>query len=319
MSQFEPNAILRGAQLTVVGTVRILRNPELFKHDHFRQAALAVLIGVVIHLILQIPLALQIASLVVELDSATWDDKLIGGLNFVSNSVLQVPFLLMTLMRYITPTLDDIFLLSLKWVDATYVEKHKTDDPRNTRAMYYPNLVKYRTKRSGSPSTPRKPINIALIAFLNRYARRRQEVLGYDTSSSHIWIRIGIAKELDPYFSRIRFDKEQKRRWFLDREGVLFGFAFAFTIVLKAPFIGVLMYGIAQASTAYLITKITDPPPPPDRSEGFAEKEVTWQNKHDFLQLSIHALDRINVNAVDKSRAKSTGADAPPSSGKVYS
>ncbi|EEA24991.1 transmembrane protein UsgS [Talaromyces marneffei ATCC 18224] len=177
MSQFEPNAILRGAQLTVVGTVRILRNPELFKHDHFRQAALAVLIGVVIHLILQIPmiiikLALQIASLVVELDSATWDDKLIGGLNFVSNSVLQVPFLLMTLMRYITPTLDDIFLLSLKWVDATYVEKHKTDDPRNTRAMYYPNLVKYRTKRSGSPSTPRKPINIALIAFLNRYARR---------------------------------------------------------------------------------------------------------------------------------------------------
>uniref|UniRef100_A0A093VHG4 Uncharacterized protein n=1 Tax=Talaromyces marneffei PM1 TaxID=1077442 RepID=A0A093VHG4_TALMA len=201
MSQFEPNAILRGAQLTVVGTVRILRNPELFKHDHFRQAALAVLIGVVIHLILQIPmiiikLALQIASLVVELDSATWDDKLIGGLNFVSNSVLQVPFLLMTLMRYITPTLDDIFLLSLKWVDATYVEKHKTDDPRNTRAMYYPNLVKYRTKRSGSPSTPRKPINIALIAFLNRYARRRQEVLGYDTSSSHIWIRIGIAKEV---------------------------------------------------------------------------------------------------------------------------
>ncbi|EEA24990.1 hypothetical protein TMatcc_008091 [Talaromyces marneffei ATCC 18224] len=371
MSQFEPNAILRGAQLTVVGTVRILRNPELFKHDHFRQAALAVLIGVVIHLILQIPmiiikLALQIASLVVELDSATWDDKLIGGLNFVSNSVLQVPFLLMTLMRYITPTLDDIFLLSLKWVDATYVEKHKTDDPRNTRAMYYPNLVKYRTKRSGSPSTPRKPINIALIAFLNRYARRVGMWLGiyvlsllpvvgrfvmpaasfYSVRKSlgttpaavifgsglvlpkryivfflHTYFasRSLMRELLDPYFSRIRFDKEQKRRWFLDREGVLFGFAFAFTIVLKAPFIGVLMYGIAQASTAYLITKITDPPPPPDRSEGFAEKEVTWQNKHDFLQLSIHALDRINVNAVDKSRAKSTGADAPPSSGKVYS
>lgn len=89
--------------------------------------------------------------------------------------------------------------------------------------------------------------------------------------------------------------------------------------MLKAPFIGVLMYGIAQASTAYLITKITDPPPPPERSEGFAEKQVTWQNKHDFLQLSIDALDRINVNAVDKSRAKSTGADVSPSPGKVYS
>lgn len=56
-----------------------------------------------------IKLAIQIASIVVDLDSATWDDKLIGGLNFVSNSVLQVPFLLMTLMRYITPTLDDMY------------------------------------------------------------------------------------------------------------------------------------------------------------------------------------------------------------------
>lgn len=79
------------------------------------------------------------------------------------------------------------------------------------------------------------------------------------------------------------------------------------------------MYGIAQASTAYLITKITDPPPPPDRSEGFAEKQVTWQNKHDFLQLSIDTLDRINVSAVDKSRAKSTGADVSPTPLRAYS
>lgn len=125
--------------------------------------------------------------------------------------------------------------------------------------------------------------------------------------------------QLDPYFSRIKFDKDQKRRWFLDREGVLFGFAFAFTIVLKTPFIGVLMYGIAQASTAYLVTKITDPPPPPERSEGFAEKQITWENKHDFLQLSIDTLDRINVNSVDDSRAKSTSADVPLTTGKNYS
>lgn len=64
------------------------------------------------------------------------------------------------------------FLLSLEWVDATYVEKHKTDDPRNIRAMYYPNLIKYPTKQKGASSKPRKPINAALMAFLNRYARR---------------------------------------------------------------------------------------------------------------------------------------------------
>lgn len=144
--------------------------------------------------IILVKLAIQICSIVVDLDYATWDDKLIEGLNFVSNSVLQVPFLLMTFMRYTTPTLDDMygllfskqicsasrlltrdhrrFLLSLEWVDATYVEKHRTDDPRNTRAMYYPNLVKYPTKKTNASSSSHKPINSAVMAFLNRYTRK---------------------------------------------------------------------------------------------------------------------------------------------------
>jgi hypothetical protein len=110
---------------------------------------------------------------------------------------------------------------------------------------------------------------------------------------------------LEPYFCRIQFTSEQKRRWFRDREGVLFGFAFAFTVVMRAPFIGVLMYGVAQASTAYLITKITDPPPVPAESEGFAESQVTWKNKHDFLRLSLDNLDRLNVAMDDDGKSSS--------------
>lgn len=45
-------------------------------------------------------------SFFIDFDSVTWDDKLVGGLDFLANSVLQVPFFLMSLMRYITPTLD---------------------------------------------------------------------------------------------------------------------------------------------------------------------------------------------------------------------
>ncbi|KAL9598950.1 MAG: hypothetical protein Q9179_003729 [Wetmoreana sp. 5 TL-2023] len=78
---------------------------------------------------------------------------------------------------------------------------------------------------------------------------------------------------LEPYFSRIRFSKEQKRLWFRDREGLLFGFGVGFYIFLKIPLLGVLIYGIAEASTAYLITKITDPPPSPAYSEKFAESQ----------------------------------------------
>lgn len=68
---------------------------------------------------------------------------------------------------------------------------------------------------------------------------------------------------LDPYFVRVRFTKTEKRNWFRSREGVLFGFGLGFYALMRVPLLGVLIYGIAEASTAYLITKITDPPPPP--------------------------------------------------------
>jgi hypothetical protein len=50
---------------------------------------------------------------------ATWDDKILDGLDFIEKSVLQVPFFLMSLMRYITPTLDELYVhfkpLVLRW------------------------------------------------------------------------------------------------------------------------------------------------------------------------------------------------------------
>lgn len=79
--------------------------------------------------------------------------------------------------------------------------------------------------------------------------------------------------------------------------------------MLKLPFIGVLMYGVAEASTAYLVTKITDPPPTPAESEGFAESQVTWKNKHDFLQLSLDSIDKLNV-VLDEKDAQGNSSSA---------
>jgi hypothetical protein len=73
------------------------------------------------------------------------------------------------------------------------------------------------------------------------------------------------------------------------------GFGCGFFFILKAPLLGVLVYGIAEASTAYLITKITDPPPPPSESGDFAETQVRWTNKHEFLKLDLVDLDKFNV------------------------
>lgn len=47
-------------------------------------------------------------SLFYSLESVTWDNTIVEGLEFIEEYVLQVPFFLMTLMRYVVPTLDEL-------------------------------------------------------------------------------------------------------------------------------------------------------------------------------------------------------------------
>ena len=101
---------------------------------------------------------------------------------------------------------------------------------------------------------------------------------------------------MEPYFARIRYTPQQKKTWFRDREGVLFGFGVGFFVFLKIPLLGVLIYGIGEASTAYLITKITDPPPPPTEWPEVAEGQAHWRNKHEFLKLPLANLDAFNIH-----------------------
>jgi hypothetical protein len=86
---------------------------------------------------------------------------------------------------------------------------------------------------------------------------------------------------------------------------------------LKIPLVGVLIYGIAEASTAYLITKITDPPPPPAESKEWAEHQVQWKNKHEFMSIPLHLLDAHNASIAEAS-ASGNGLKEMPS-GKSFS
>ena len=83
--------------------------------------------------------------------------------------------------------------------------------------------------------------------------------------------------------------------------------------MIKVPFLGVLIYGIAEASTAYLITKITEPPPPPGDVQSYIESEVRWKNKHKFLNLPLDKLDEFNakMTETDEERARRRVAEMP--------
>lgn len=279
-------------------------------------------------------------SFVYDLTAASWDDKIIHTLHFVENYVLQVPMFLMTLMRYLTPTLDNMFMDSLRWVDITYAEKHKREDPARLRPGYYANLRRYPVRDGSTHSASTAE---ALSMFLARFAKRGAISLAVFAASYLPYVgrlvlpaasfytfnrAVGIGPAalifgtglllprrylvvflqtyfasrsltrelLEPYFARVRFSRDEKRRWFRSREGLLFGFGIGFYTLLRVPLLGVLIYGIAEASTAYLVTKITDPPPPPEQSAGFAASQLEWTNRHAFLKLSLADLDKLQLD-----------------------
>ena len=259
------------------------------------------------------------SSIFVSLDHTAWDDWILNGLSFIENHVLQVPLFLMSLMRLITPTLDSLYVLFLKrsslttilltvisrfmdslhWVDMTYVQKHKHDDPNRLRAMYYPNLQKYPLK-DGSTHSSSTAESVSM--FLYRFARKGaismaifaasylpyvgrfilpaasfwtfNKAVGLGPASvifgtgvllprrylvvflqSYFASRSLMRELLEPYFARVHFTKDEKRKWFRSREGLLFGFAIGFYIMLRIPLVGVLIYGIAEAVRAPSLQK----------------------------------------------------------------
>lgn len=47
-------------------------------------------------------------SLVYPLDQVSWDESISDWLDFMGDSILQLPFFLMMVMRYVVPTLDNL-------------------------------------------------------------------------------------------------------------------------------------------------------------------------------------------------------------------
>ncbi|KAH6652092.1 transmembrane protein UsgS [Truncatella angustata] len=362
LSHFDINAILRGIQLTLVGANRALQNPDIFTNAHYKQAALAVGAGIAIRLLIAIPilsvkLGIRFSALFWDLNQTSWDENLVEFLQLLANHVLQAPLFLMTLMRYITPTLDNMFMDSLRWVDQTYVQKHQHENPDTLRDMYYPNLRQYKIKDGSTHSTStaeastmfavrfarKGAISLAIFAlsyipYIGRlvlpaasfytfnnavglgpaavifgtgiFFPRRYLVIFLQT---YFGSRSLMRELLEPYFARVHMNKEQKKNWFHSREGLLFGFGLGFYTLVRVPLLGVLIYGIAEASTAYLITKVTDPPPPPAQSKNFAASQQVWRNKHEFLSLSLFDLDALHAGRDPPSgSAASSSSKVPP-------
>jgi len=61
---------------------------------------------------------------------------------------------------------------SLLWVDQTYVQKHKTEDPHNLRALYHQNLEKYPNHEPKMEGKEKTPLKQAVIIYVTKQSRK---------------------------------------------------------------------------------------------------------------------------------------------------
>ena len=139
---------------------RALQNPKLFNSKLYKQAGYAIAAGFAIRLVVAIPallvrIFLFFLSFVVDFRDSQLDSRTLSTLTFVEKSVLQLPFFLMCLMRFVSPAMDDMFMRSLEWVDKTYIAKHKDEDPATLRKLYYHNFRSTPREASRAPSLKR--------------------------------------------------------------------------------------------------------------------------------------------------------------------
>ncbi|RIB07003.1 hypothetical protein C2G38_1888855, partial [Gigaspora rosea] len=299
--------VIRGAQLSWLGSVLAFQNRNLYKHSYMKAylflAVVSVSLYFVTSTVLIIPLKLlqllvYLLSFVFRYDHARFTENYL----WVTNYVLNLPFLGLLLMRYLYPqSLDSVFMESLNYVDITYLKKHENEQdlrPPYTPALecykyninYWDEMKQYLMRTGNQIAWSMMLYFLSLIPLIGSLvypvasAYVLVNSLGYIPATvvgiliyvtpgtkpfAMIFLEIlyssrALMRELlEPYFGRLKFDKEIKKKWFKEREGILFGFSIGYYFLIRLPLVGMLFYGIAQAAAALLLVKVTDPPPPP--------------------------------------------------------
>jgi hypothetical protein len=347
---FSAIAVLRGAQLSLLGSLRAFRNNRFYTLKQIRLLFKAIVLSLVIQLIIMLPVWwLSCVVWLIEqvfVSQPESMEQLVQSFYFILSSVFDIGFILISSIRFMGTHLDDLFLAALQYSNPKYYEslqksyysiKDSEDFPerffRNQRQLsdineYNASLILDHVKENrqfklfltrnlkrsaltlscfglsfipiigplviptillfSTHKVMGAPVAFTLFMSGMIFLDRNQSIL----ILSSFWASRSLVNDLlSPFFTRVPFSRTDKTHWLRTREGIMFGFGMAFYWLVKnLPMVSwVLIYGIAQASTAFLVTKVSQPPPTvygPQLSR-WIENEVVWTKQDTFLYGNI--------------------------------
>lgn len=260
---------------------------------------------------------------------SSWESRVNASIGFIQHWIFSVPTTVISYFRNIDPlTFDTLFLQSMRWVDDIYQRKHAGESPDKLRGRYTSSLQRFQpqyentfysrtVKRTcfgmliyGASYIPQ--IGPFVLPAFSCYSLNKAigivpsiaifSVAGLLLTRQHFVIMLQVyfstrsltQQLLQPYWARVgtAFTPYQKSKWYREREGLLFGFSLPFVILLRIPFIGILTYGIASSSAAFLVSKVTHPPPTdPSLMVKYADEEVLWtQGRRNLIKAGVEKI-----------------------------
>lgn len=306
--------ILWGFQLAILGTYYSLRNPKLFIQRYYVEACRSIFFARYLHFFARSPsVMIKILEVCIGVFLV-----LVGIFNLecIANDFQFSLFLsgrVVSVSQNFTKDLNVLFFASLEWVDSNYLVKH----PEDTLHQYYCKLEALSTDRitAGKSALFFKQhiitallimilscfpylhlvgsIVLALIIFLglrSRIGTVRSCVISsvllllpIELMMTLLMLYCGIRNLVHdlllPYFSRVKFSKMDKDQWIKSREGLLLGFGMGYYFaIFKFPWVGLLIYGLAESSMAYMIRKISEPPPDQMQLVRWTVDQLVWKD-----------------------------------------
>ncbi|CAO3627188.1 unnamed protein product [Mucor hiemalis] len=295
MARWTLQGLQEGVIYAVQGIQIVLKNPNIRKERFLKIFIYLSIVSFILFGLTNVLIAIPIHIVRSVLwfsasDKAAQADEALESVNrFVREVVASVPLLALLFMRYIYPKpLDDLFMESLRFLDATHPERPPYASilaEQKLKKKYWADMKDYMMRTWKKSRIGILLLILSFIPFIGQFvfplagAYTTYKALGKTQAvavgicffflprwatmkliRALIGMRSLMRELLAPYFIRMKMTHKEKRQWFSGRKDVLFGFSGIAYIIIRLPIVGIIGYGIAQAAAAYMLTVVTEPP-----------------------------------------------------------
>ncbi|KAI9244798.1 hypothetical protein BY458DRAFT_560910 [Sporodiniella umbellata] len=312
MAPWTVQGLKKGAEYAVEGIRLVLQNPNIRRQRFIKVFIYLSIVSFIIiglfNVLVSTPIhVIRFGHSIFKRDESSHiEDLLVSIQEFVRELMASVPLLAILFMRYVYPKpLDELFMESLRYIDQEHPERTpyaSALSSQKPKINYWYEMQQY-IKRTWKKS--RIGLLLFLLSFLPIVGSFVFPLAGAYTSYKALGKTQGIAvgicffflprwatmklvraligmrslmrELLEPYFIRMRMTHREKQKWFSGRKDVLFSFSAIAYVMVRAPIVGIVGYGLVQAAAAYMLTVVTDPP----------KKEEIEKSKNDIDGLDV--------------------------------